>query len=239
MRVIARWFWAPAKASENSVQTGARILGNISRSAVTIVFILSAGFVATQMDKVEQALVAAGWLTPDYEKLIVQVTYLNENAEYLKVRPILEARELALSAPVEPLDETWGKYRFESGLSEALFLQHVIPAIQNPSTTQILCTNDYPIVVYVENRSNKTLMNMRLELEAREPGSSLNKLSGRDSYFYWNTILPDGHAYTMCLRNEKISPTDRLSALPTKWSVKFQPTESWMHSEAHSWVIKK
>jgi hypothetical protein len=97
-----------------------------------------------------------------------------------------------------------------------------------------VCTKAYPLVVEVTNDSrDKALMSMSIELTAREPGSSTNKLNYYpDGRLEWDAIVLPKHSVIQCWSVKQEHRQLTYSGVPISYSMKLEPVAEWMFKEA-------
>lgn len=101
------------------------------------------------------------------------------------------------------------------------------------------CTEEYPLLVFIYNRSDKAITSIVLQLTARREGSSTNTLGYADKEITVDKIIPPDHVYGSCYRNiaAQNDPSLIFSASFYSFELKLSDLESWMLEETDAGPI--
>ncbi len=225
MRWLGRWFWTPVRENENSAQTIVRVLGNLFRTSITLLFIGGAGLVGA-------AFISNAASQDHYEEEQKRIEGLN-----VIVRP-LKNTELRKDAVIKLAQFR----RAEESGDERTALElgrELAKLYSSEAGFELRCDEDYPIGIYIANKSDKVLASATIELSARNPGSSANALSYLDRSVLWNDYVAPGHALANCFR---VGDSNRFlvySASVRSFDVSFVDLTRQIEEETRSWPISE
>lgn len=224
MRWLGRWFWTPVRENENSAQTIVRVLGNLLRSTFTlaalgVVGILTAIYISDLPHRAERQREEAAF---DAIKVLVRHQTYSELSEEADRRQ--GEYNTAKLAGDEAKAKEIGKELFKLYSSEEGF--------------DLVCSQDYPVGVYIANRSELVLERATIELVARTPGSSENRLSYPADTIEWTQYVLPGHALATCYASDQYSQFLNYTGTIRRYSSSLAEESKTIRDEAQSWPLK-
>tara|TARA_R110000744_G_scaffold57807_5_gene121101 strand:- start:178 stop:741 length:564 start_codon:yes stop_codon:yes gene_type:complete len=137
-----------------------------------------------------------------------------------------------------------------SGLWQATFdeTKFVTARVSHRATSSVkletgidICNEDYPLGVYVENKSSKSLESVSISIIARERGSTENVLPWDEDSVVLKNIVPPMYSFFTCYRYKTALQRQDLvySGEVSRYSVKLVEPEDWHFKETQGVPIKK
>lgn len=96
-----------------------------------------------------------------------------------------------------------------------------------------VCSSEFPLVVVVQNTSDFALIEAEIQLTARQPGRSSNKLNRGRRNISWDKVVLPKKTEIRCykpydLPSEQIDPNWVWDAEFVSWGTRMGPVERWM-----------
>tara|TARA_R110002049_G_scaffold45854_3_gene133345 strand:+ start:161 stop:838 length:678 start_codon:yes stop_codon:yes gene_type:complete len=223
MRWIGRWFWAPIRAGENSAQTIVRVLGNVIRSTFTVFVLVVAALMLVlwysdmqHKSKRAKAEAEAGLVTVDAR--------IFKNGEAYELRNLLVA-EHKLAKDGDDPEKT-----------ESL-RKEIFDLLTGDDTFFVQCSEHFPLALRVENRSDRAVQSVKIDLTGRNKGSSVNELNYTDSYVDWSNYVPPHRSLVRCFSISDDNQNLIFSANYARYNLVLVDPEDWMNEESSAWKI--
>jgi hypothetical protein len=103
---------------------------------------------------------------------------------------------------------------------------------------ELICADDYPVGIYIANRSELVLERATIELVARTPGSSENRLTYPANTIEWTQYVLPGHALANCYSSDQYNRFWNYSGTIRDYSSSVVEVTQKMKDEAKSWPLK-